>query len=51
METGQDAALGYEKNRKDDFVTDNKRNGHSSKILKTSTKTAALSELETIKEK
>lgn len=31
MEAEMDAALGYEKNRKGDVQTDNKRNGHSPK--------------------
>ncbi len=31
MEAGLDASPGYEKNRKGDLVTDNKRNGHSPK--------------------
>ena len=34
LETEMDAALGYEKNCKGDFKNDNKRNGHSSKTLK-----------------
>ena len=34
MEAELDAALGYEKNRKGDLQTDNKRNGHSPKNLK-----------------
>ena len=34
MEAELDAALGYEKNRKGDVPTDNKRNGHSPKNLK-----------------
>ena len=34
MEAEMDAALGYEKNQKGDLLTDNKRNGHSSKTLK-----------------
>ena len=34
METELDAALGYEKNQKGGLLTDNKRNGHSSKTLK-----------------
>ena len=35
MEAEMDATLGYEKNRKgDDVKTDNKRNGHSPKNLK-----------------
>lgn len=34
MEAEMDAALGYEKNRKGDVQTDNKRNGHSPKSLK-----------------
>lgn len=29
-----DATLGYEKNKKGDLVTNNKRNGHSPKTLK-----------------
>ena len=29
-----DASLGYEKNQKGDLETDNKRNGHSTKTLK-----------------
>lgn len=34
MEAELDATLGYEKNRKGDLQTDNKRNGHSPKKLK-----------------
>ena len=34
MEAEMDATLGYEKNRKGDVQTDNKRNGHSPKNLK-----------------
>ena len=34
MEAELDAALGYEKNQKGDLLTDNKRNGHSPKMLK-----------------
>lgn len=34
MEAELDAALGYEKNHKGDLQTDNKRNGHSTKNLK-----------------
>ncbi len=34
MEAELDATLGYEKNRKGDLQTDNKRNGHSPKTLK-----------------
>ena len=34
MEAELDATLGYEKNRKGDLQTDNKRNGHSPKNLK-----------------
>ncbi len=34
METELDAALGYEKNQKGALLTDNKRNGHSTKTLK-----------------
>lgn len=34
MEAEMDAALGYEKNQKGDLVTTNKRNGHSSKSIK-----------------
>ena len=34
METELDAALGYERNQKGDLLTDNKRNGHSTKTLK-----------------
>ena len=34
MEAELDATLGYEKNRKGDLQTDNKRNGHSPKDLK-----------------
>ena len=34
MEAELDAALGYEKNQKADFDSDNKRNGHSSKTIK-----------------
>ena len=34
MEAELDAALGYEKNQKGDLLTDNKRNGHSLKTLK-----------------
>ena len=34
MEAEMDATLGYEKNRKGDLQTDNKRNGHSQKNLK-----------------
>ena len=34
MEAELDATLGYEKNRKGDLQTDNKRNGHSTKTLK-----------------
>lgn len=34
MEAELDASLGYEKNHKGDLLTDNKRNGHSSKTLK-----------------
>ena len=34
MEAELDAALGYEKNQKGDLLTDNKRNGHSPKTLK-----------------
>lgn len=33
MEAEMDATLGYEKNRKGDLQTDNKRNGHSQKNL------------------
>lgn len=36
MEAELDAALGYEKNRKGDLQTDNKRNGHSPKISRAS---------------
>ena len=34
MEAELDATLGYEKNQKGDLPTDNKRNGHSPKTLK-----------------
>ncbi len=34
MEAEMDAVLGYEKNQKGDLLTDNKRNGHSTKTLK-----------------
>ena len=34
MEAELDASLGYEKNQKGDLITDNKRNGYSTKILK-----------------
>ena len=34
MEAQLDATLGFEKNRKGDLQTDNKRNGHSTKNLK-----------------
>jgi len=34
MEAELDASLGYEKNQKGDLVTDNKRNGHFPKTLK-----------------
>ena len=34
MEAELDASLGYQKNQKGDLVTSNKRNGHSSKTLK-----------------
>ena len=34
MEAELDATLGYEKNHKGDLQTDNKRNGHSTKNLK-----------------
>ncbi len=34
MEAELDATLGYEKNQKGDLLTDNKRNGHSPKTLK-----------------
>lgn len=34
MEAELDATLGYEKNKKGDLVTNNKRNGHSAKTLK-----------------
>ena len=34
MEAELDAALGYEKNHKGDLTTNNKRNGHSPKTLK-----------------
>ena len=34
MEAELDASLGYEKNQKGDLVTANKRNGHSTKTLK-----------------
>ena len=34
MEAELDATLGHEKNRKGDLQTDNKRNGHSPKDLK-----------------
>lgn len=34
MEAELDASLGYEKNHKGDLQTDNKRNGHSTKNLK-----------------
>ena len=34
MEAELDATLGYEKNQKGNLLTDNKRNGHSSKTLK-----------------
>ena len=34
MEAELDASLGYEKNHKGDLQTDNKRNGHSAKTLK-----------------
>ena len=34
MEAELDASLGYEKNRKGDISTSNKRNGHSPKTLK-----------------
>lgn len=34
MEAEMDATLGYEKNQKGDTQTDNKRNGHSAKTLK-----------------
>lgn len=34
MEAELDATLGYEKRQKGDLATDNKRNGHSPKTLK-----------------
>ena len=34
LEAEMDASLGYEKNQKGDLETDNKRNGHSTKTLK-----------------
>ena len=34
MEAELDASLGYEKNHKGNLQTDNKRNGHSAKTLK-----------------
>ena len=34
LEAEMDASLGYEKNQKGDLETDNKRNGHSPKTLK-----------------
>lgn len=34
MEAEMNAALGYEKNQKGNLPTDNKRNGHSTKTLK-----------------
>ena len=34
MEAELDSSLGYEKNQKGDLQTNNKRNGHSSKTLK-----------------
>ena len=34
LEAEMDATLGYEKNQKGDIVTENKRNGHSPKTLK-----------------
>ncbi len=34
MEAELDASLGYEKNQKGDLVSNNKRNGHSPKTLK-----------------
>lgn len=34
MEAELNASLGYEKNQKKEFQTSNKRNGHSSKTLK-----------------
>ena len=34
MEAEMDATLGYEKNQKGDLQSDNKRNGHSTKTLK-----------------
>lgn len=34
MESEPDASLGYEKNKNGDLITNNKRNGHLSKILK-----------------
>ena len=34
MEAELDATLGHEKNQKGDLLTDNKRNGHSPKALK-----------------
>ena len=34
MEAELDTALGYEKNQKGNLLTDNKRNGHSPKTLK-----------------
>ena len=34
LEAEMDTSLGYEKNQKGDMVTDNKRNGHSPKTLK-----------------
>ena len=34
MEAEMDAVLGYEKNQKGDLVSDNKRNGYSTKTLK-----------------
>ena len=34
MEAEMNAALGYEKNQKGNRPTDNKRNGHSTKTLK-----------------
>ena len=34
LEAEMDASLGYEKNQKGDLETDNKRNGHSPRTLK-----------------
>ena len=34
MEAEMDVTLGYEKNQKDNLTTDNKRNGHSPKTIK-----------------